>query len=500
MMLAPNQQENLFMSYIRGKPDTVPYPELVRRVDYYRRHVAQRFISRREEDIPNLLGKRFIVSVKVDGGFAGFYFNAKRNESFFFNVPTHRAYLGLPVAQDLTKILTDKGIKEILLVGEMFALLRPSDEGLSRTTIQDLIKVRRNPQTQEDLEKIGYKVFDILQIDGIDLMEKDYGYRYEEMIHIFPQKGRASLVTSQIMESVYQIQDFYREQVLEKGHEGIIIRTGNTGYKIKPIHALDVVIIGIASGREDTQIREDQLASCLVAVRYPDGTYQILGRVGGGLTEQERSTLWNKFELADSDNFTYPTRDARVYTMVKPKFVAQIKYFDIKTEHDGNPILEPSLRYNSKTNMWHMVRQMPFVTLLSPTFIEGDPIRYDKSPEEIMDVRVKQILDLVDVPQVSKVTSPKMKSTEIIKKQMFQRGDVALKKFVVLKTNKESSKQYPAYILYFLDYSVGRKAPLDRKAKITNSDAQLWELYQDWINSELMGKNGALKRGWKEIL
>jgi len=497
--LTKSQIENRFQQYIRGKPQTAPYPELVRKVDLYRRLVAQRFIARKEEDIPNLIGNKFIVSIKVDGGFTGYYYNSTKNDSFFFNIPTHRVYLGLPVANDLEQFMRQEDINEALLVGEMHASFTPSEDFSQRSTIHDLIKIRRNPQTTEDLEKVGFKVFDILLLDGKNYSDLSYSKRYKEMGTIFPKEGRASLVYSKRVDSVYAVQDFYRKYVLEQGHEGIIVRVGITAYKIKPVHLIDAAIIGVASGREDSLITSEQLATCLVALRYHDGTYQILGRVGGGLTEEERTYLWSQFEPTASKGFMYPTRDGRIYTMVKPKLVAQLKYYDIKTEHGGEPILEPSVRYNAKTNSWEMVKQMPFARIMSATFLEGQPIRNDKSAEDISDVRIKQILDLVAIPRYEKVKRPTLKPSEIIERRVFQRASTAVKKFLAIQTNKERANEYPKYVIYYLDYSSGRKSPLDRKAKITNDKTQMSELFNSWIQSEMIGTTGELKRGWKEL-
>jgi hypothetical protein len=188
-----------------------------------------------------------------------------------------------------------------------------------------------------------------------------------------------------------------------------------------------------------------------------------------------------------------------VYTLVKPKLVAQIQYYDIKTEHDGDPILEPSLRYNAKTNSWEMIRQMPFVRLLSPTFMMEQPIRHDKRAEDISDVRINQILDLVDIPQFDIVKKTKMKNSEIIGRRVFQRSNIGVKKFIVIKTNKEHSNDYSKYVVYYMDYSSGRKSLLDRKAKITNDKEQMDEIFTSWIESEMYAKTGQLKRGWKEL-
>ncbi|MEJ2294969.1 MAG: hypothetical protein P8Y23_09370 [Candidatus Lokiarchaeota archaeon] len=427
-------------------------------MDRYRKHVTQRFITRREADIPTLLGKEFFVSVKVDGAFSGYYYHLHKNKSFFFNIPAHRIFLGLPVANKMKELLEKEGIEEVLLVGELHASFQDPIDYEQRSTIHDLMRIRRNPQSNSDLEKIGFKIFDILQLNGENWVEKSFPKRFEKMVELFPQSGQASLVKTKVTKNVYEIQELYHHYVLEEGHEGLIVRVGNIGYKIKPIHILDVALIGVANGREDTELKSDQIASCLVALRYPDGTYQILTRVGGGLTEDERTWLWSKIEIVKSNGFSYPTNDQRIYSMVKPKIVGQIEYFDIYTDHNGEPILEPSLSYDELTNSWEFIRMMPFVHLRSPHFIEGYPFRDDKTAQTIEDVRIRQVLDLISLSQL-----------------------------------------YPKYVIYFLDYSANRKDVLHRNVKVTNDESQMRKIYDKWMHDEMIGTTGKLKRDWKQI-
>lgn len=491
--------ENSFGSYIRGKPETVPYPDIVSSVDLYRKHVTQRFITRREADIPNLVGKKFIVSIKVDGAFSGYYYNQDTEDSFFFNLPAHRIFIGLPVARDLEALLKKHRIKKALLVGELHASLTDPLDFEGRSTIHDLMKIRRNPQSDDDLERIGFKLFDLLQFNNNDWMQNDFPTRFQKMLEIFPEQGRLSIVSTKVFTNVYDIQEFYRTSVIEQGQEGIIVRVGSMGYKIKPIHIIDVAIIGIASGRDDTEITKDQVATCLVALRYPDGTYQVLSRVGGGLSDKERTQLWSEATIVNSKGFVYPTNDGRVYSMVKPQIVGQIEYFDIITDHDGEPIMEPSLKYNLKTKIWEMVRMMPFVRLLSPHFVEGYPFREDKSAESIEDVRIRQVLDIIELSRINRVIKLKQESSEILIRKVYQRQEIAVKKFMAWNTNKKNSGLYPKYVVYFLDYSKGRKDPLSRRAKVTNDKNQMWDLFNQWIQQEMIGTTGKLKRGWELV-
>jgi len=498
MEISPEEVATSFGSYIRGTPESVPVKEIIPLVDNYRKHVAQRFVTRREADIPNLLGKEFIVSVKVDGSFSGYYYNEQKQYSFFFNVPQHRVYLGLPVNKDLEALLHKNNIKEILLVGELFCSTHEPIGFSKRSRIYELAHYRRNPSSQDDLERIGFKVFDILSIDGEKWTEKQYRTRYNKLYSVFPKEGRLSMVKTQIFKNTYEILEFYRKEVIEHNHEGIIVRTGNIGYKIKPIHVIDVAIIAIAEGREGTKIGRNLLASALVSLRYPDGKYQVLSRVGSGLTDEMRIELMKKFRVVQSKDFISITRDGRAMKMVFPEIVGQIEYEDILTDSGGEPIYQSCLQFIEKTNSWELVTQMPFLSLIAPRFIEEEPIREDKNAENITDVRISQIMDLVDIPKFDKIIKYEYENSELLARKVYEKGNDMVHKFMMWKTNKSVSNEYPEYIIYHLDYSKKRKDPLKRDIMGTNNKDQAWELLDNTINSEMTGTSGTLKRGWSE--
>ncbi len=73
------------------------------------------------------------------------------------------------------------------------------------------------------------------------------------------------------------------------------------------------------------------------------------------------------------------------------------------------PIYQNVLRYDNQENKWVLVKPEPFVALISPRFIEGNPIREDKSVENINDVRVSQLTEMVQVPEVLVVPEIKFK-------------------------------------------------------------------------------------------
>jgi hypothetical protein len=494
--IPPEQIANSFGSYLRGIPESVPIKEVIPPVDFYRKHFAQRFITRRESDIPNLKGKEFVVSIKVDGAFSGYYYNKNTGHSFFFNVPQHRVYIGLPLNKDIEEYLQKHEVREALLVGEMIVSVHQPVDFSKRSRIYELAHFRRNPSSQDDIERLGFKVFDLIQLDGERWTERPFLDRYAKLLSMFPVQGRFSLVETQIIHNPYNIGELYRKEVVGNNHEGLIIRTGNIAYKIKPRHVIDVEIVAVAEGREGTKLSKTQLASTLVALRYPDGKFQVLSRVGGGLSEDMRTELLQKFRFVRSKDFLPITRDGRAMRMVFPEIVGQIAYEDIITDNTGTPIYQPCLSFDEKTNSWELVRKVPFLKLISPRFIEEDPIRDDKNALNITDVRISQIMDVVDIPRFDKIVKFDFEPSMIMVRKVYEKGQNMVRKFMLWKTNKSRSGEYPEYIVYFLDYSGNRKEPLKRSLKGTNSESQAWELLESTETSEMIGTTGNLKKGW----
>ncbi len=117
------------------------------------------------------------------------------------------------------------------------------------------------------MERIRFKIFDILELDGNDWTKKPFKESFEKFRTLFTESGRARTVESKVINNTKELQHYYNEKVIEEGHEGIVVRTEEVGFKIKPVHTIDVAIIEVSPGRAGSRLSQDQLASSLVALR-----------------------------------------------------------------------------------------------------------------------------------------------------------------------------------------------------------------------------------------
>jgi hypothetical protein len=287
------------------------------------------------------------------------------------------------------------------------------------------------------------------------------------------------------------IKKLYETQVEKEGDEGLVARSDAAGmFKIKPKHTLDVVVVGFTEGTED---REGMLHDVLVAVMRKEGAFHLLGRVGGGFTDEERRDMFSDLkDIACDSEYHEVNADRVAYQMVRPELVFEISCLDMIAETTrSGPVDRMVLSWNSERSLYQIVRHMPLAGVLSPQFIRR---RDDKSVVPA-DLSLKQISDVVEVPLANKnalkIAFPK---SEIIKRTVYtkvQKGSTMVRKLVLWKTNKEKeSVDYPAYVVYGTDFSPNRKTPLNRDIRVSDSLEQIEELW------DALAKKYFLK-GWK---
>ncbi len=119
----------------------------------------------------------------------------------------------------------------------------------------------------------------------------------------------------------------YREWVVSDRFEGLVVRSerGLT-YKIKSTLTIDAVII--AYGERITgdvhQVREMS-----VALMRDDGTYQLLGAVGNGFSEQDRASWHARLSTLEvPSRFRLANREGTLSKFVRPEIVVEIRCSD----------------------------------------------------------------------------------------------------------------------------------------------------------------------------
>ena len=130
--------------------------------------------------------------------------------------------------------------------------------------------------------------FDILHLDGIDLIDEPLAERQATLETVLPENARIGAVTTADPD---EAEEFFGRTVAD-GFEGVVVkdptqlyeagRRGSGWVKVKPTHTLDLVILAAewGSGR-----RQGWLSNLHLGARGPDGGYVMLGKTFKGLTD-----------------------------------------------------------------------------------------------------------------------------------------------------------------------------------------------------------------------
>ncbi|MFG6474961.1 ATP-dependent DNA ligase [Microbacterium sp. P06] len=177
---------------------------------------------------------------------------------------------------------------DVILDGETLALdesgaPRPFQETMARFGADLAREVALRP-----------RFFDILHVDGRDLLDEPQSVRAAELTRVVGELRIPSLVTD-----VADDAETFARSALEAGHEGVMVkatdapymagRRGKTWLKVKPVHTFDLVVLGVehGSGR-----RAGWLSNLHLGALDPEGEFTepggfvMVGKTFKGLTDE----------------------------------------------------------------------------------------------------------------------------------------------------------------------------------------------------------------------
>ncbi len=455
------------------------------RVQDYRRLTGSRMMPLGRDDVRQKVPTaEYHVSRKVDGEFTVFIY--RDGDGCTLN-PGGTVRVGLPWMDEAAKLLSRAGIQEALVVGELYAL-RPDGQ---RTRVHDVAAASRQPQSADDLQRLRFAVFDLLSIGGQD-PPPAFAATWALIEKIFGGGDTIHPVETKQVKDADAIDKLFQAWVEEQGAEGLVVRSDTAGmYKVKPRHTLDAAVIGFTESADE---RQGMLHDLLLAVARQDGSLQVLSRVGGGFSDDERREMLSDLkDLVVASEYAEVNSDHVAYQMVRPEWVVEISCLDLISQTTrGGPVNRMVLGFHDQngSSSYQVIRRLPLAAVISPQFIRR---RDDKSVTPF-DVRIQQVTELVEVPLADRdareLTLPR---SEILRREVYTKqlkGETMVRKFLMWKTNKEAaSDEYPAYVLHFTDFSPNRKEPLARDVRISSSLDQMEKLWE-----ELKASN--IKAGW----
>ncbi|GAA2434966.1 ATP-dependent DNA ligase [Streptomyces macrosporus] len=170
--------------------------------------------------------------------------------------------------------------------------------------------------------------FDLLSVDGRDLLTLPVAERYAELARVVPEPMRVLrvVVDDPGDERARAAARKFADEVLVRGHEGVMLkaldspygagRRGASWLKVKPVHTLDLVVLAAEWGHGR---RTGKLSNLHLGARRPDGSFAMLGKTFKGLTDAMLAWQTERLlELAtDDDGFT---------VTVRPELVVEVAF------------------------------------------------------------------------------------------------------------------------------------------------------------------------------
>jgi DNA ligase D-like protein (predicted ligase)/DNA ligase D-like protein (predicted 3'-phosphoesterase) len=179
-----------------------------------------------------------------------------------------------------------------------------------------------------------YVIFDILEKDGVSLIDEPLKRRLE-ILNSAVKQGQYVTISIPVHEHGIQ----YYETVIRRDLEGVMAKRLSSVYqpdtrssdwlKIKRVKSCDCVIFGYTPGEG---IREETFGALLLGL-YDEGKPFYIGRVGTGLTDLNLRQLRQKLDELKVSKAWFTDADIPTSsTWVKPKIVAEVGYQEVSRD------------------------------------------------------------------------------------------------------------------------------------------------------------------------
>ncbi|MGY5883537.1 ATP-dependent DNA ligase [Modestobacter lacusdianchii] len=207
-----------------------------------------------------------------------------------------------------------------VLDGETLAL---DDDGRPRA-FQDTMS-RFGSDTADAGVLLSPFLFDVLHLDGRDLLDEPLAARLDALAGLLAADEHAALRMPGVRRPTPEQAAGVLEDALAAGHEGVVVkaldapyaagRRGRAWQKVKPVHTLDLVVLGAEWGYGR---RSGRLSNIHLGARDPDGGEPLMvGKTFKGMTD----------ELLDWQTRTFPehaAEQAEWGLRLRPELVVEI--------------------------------------------------------------------------------------------------------------------------------------------------------------------------------
>jgi hypothetical protein len=341
-----------------------------------------------------------------------------------------------------------------------------------------------------DTKRLRFTVFDLVQKEGATALISPYEERFSTLQTLVPTPGSTlSLIETATMSGAADLQSHYKTVVEDGGAEGLIVRA-STGmvYKLKPVIDIDCVLLAYTEKVDEP----GHARSVLLGLMHEDGKVQLLGGCGNLGSIAQRKVIFDRLSKSVvTSQVRYASDSGGLYRFVCPEIVVSVKVTDLQTERSDGTILSAPLLSYEKISGWrsHGVRHCP-----RPIHPVLERLRDDKAANPV-DIRIAQISEWLNSADTG-ATPDILPTSQVLRREVWTKeakGQTAIRKLVVWKTNKEiTNSVFPAFVVHWTDYSATRATPLDREVRLAPTETIAMKLADEMITENV-------KKGWNKV-
>jgi hypothetical protein len=443
------------------------------RLARYKRQVAKRYRVLESSQIEHALPKgQLWISPKLDGEL---WFLVRRAGDLALCAYNGRVLHGIPWLQTVAPAL--QNAPDFIVAGELVA---PIGQGRPRSPHVAVALTDDRHATA-----LAFHPFDLVDDGGVDVQGRAYSERLARLQALF---GEARVITTVVGDAA-QAASYYREWVAGGHHEGLVARSEqNITFKIKPHLTIDAVVIAYGERLVgDTR----QLRELSVALVRDDGSYQTLGTVGTGFSEEDRVAWHQRLgQMQAPSSFRMANSEGTLSRFVRPELVVELRCSDLlDTDADDQPIRRMGLAWDAQSG-WTPQGEHVTAVMLHPTFLRE---RTDKRADA-GDCGMTQITSRLPLESDAVIaTGPSVKA-EILKREVWTKetkGLTAVRKYALIQTNKPT-RDWPPLVLFCTDFSPGRAEPLQTSLRTAPTREAADQQIAAWIEENI-------KKGWNLV-
>ncbi|MDQ0682311.1 DNA ligase-1 [Streptomyces achromogenes] len=225
---------------------------------------------------------------------------------------------------EVTRAARELAGSRFILDGEVLAL---DEAGRPRSFQETAGRVgsRVDVATAAQAVPVSPVFFDVLSVDGRDLLDLPFAERHAELARLAPEPMRVRRTLVSGPEEAGAAEEFSRQTLL-RGHEGVVVkaldapysagRRGASWLKVKPVHTLDLVVLAAEWGHGR---RTGKLSNLHLGARAQDGGFVMLGKTFKGMTDAMLAWQTERLRgLAVEENGYVVT--------VRPELVVEVAY------------------------------------------------------------------------------------------------------------------------------------------------------------------------------